>query len=80
MTLPEDVRKWSHYPIVMPLTAEGNGPASEEKGEVRKITWEVWSQDLSESHGPFEFLPDAINEAMRLSHLTMCKSLKEQSK
>ena len=49
--LPHDVRKWSHYPIVVPLTAEGNGPASEENGEVRKIVWEVWSQDLTDRKG-----------------------------
>jgi len=75
MLLPMDVRKWSHYPIVMPLNADGEGPASEATGEVRKITWEVWSQDLTETHGPFDNLPDAINEAMRLSHLTACSKL-----
>jgi len=67
MSLPLDVRQWPYYPITMPITADGRGPASVEKGEARALTWEVWSQDLSQTFGPFEYLPDAINEAMRLS-------------
>jgi hypothetical protein len=67
MGLPDDVRLWAYYPIIMPLDADGRGPASESSGEVRKIVWEVWSQDLTETYGPFDCLPDAINEAIRLT-------------
>lgn len=57
--------RW-YYVIVMPLTDEGYGPASEELGEVRKITWEIWTQDLS-SVGSFDYLADAIDECERLN-------------
>lgn len=68
---------WPYYPIVMPLDSDGNGPASEDAGEVRKITWEVWSQCLTKTHGPFDNLPDAINVAMRLSDLAERKKHRE---
>jgi hypothetical protein len=66
MLISNDVRQWAYYPIIMPLTSEGNGPASVENGEVRELSWEVWSRDLSESFGPFDNLCDAINESIRL--------------
>lgn len=63
-----DVRKWFHYPIEMPLTADGQGPATIGK-DAAKMTYEVWDQH-TDSHGSFEILPDAINEAMRLNATT----------
>ena len=60
-----DVRKWFHYPIEMPLTADGQGPATV-GNDAASISYEVWDQALS-THGSFENLPDAINEAMRLN-------------
>lgn len=59
-----DVRTWFHYPIVMPLK-DGSGPASD--AECDTITWEVWDKLLN-THGSFDNLPDAINEAMRLNN------------
>lgn len=58
--------RWFYYPIVMPLSADGNGPASVEKGEARKLTWEVWDQEFT-THGSFEILSDAIDKAMELN-------------
>src|SRR5690606_7792178 len=50
----------------MPLDADGNGPASFEEGEVRKLVFEVWDQDFH-SHGTFDNLPEAIAYANRLN-------------
>ena len=60
---PFDVQTWPYYPIEMPLK-EGQGPAT--YAECDQITYEVWDH-FCNSHGSFEYLPDAINEAMRLS-------------
>ena len=60
-----DCRKWFHYPIEMPVTAEGQGPATVGVDAV-EITYEVWDE-LLRSHASFDNLPDAINEAMRLN-------------
>lgn len=66
MAVPENVRERMYYPIVMPLDADGNGPASEESGEIRKLTWEVWDQ-YCDTFGSFTCLADAIQEAERLN-------------
>ena len=60
-----DVRTWFHYPIEMPLTAGGQGPATV-GNDAASISYEVWDQALS-THGSFDNLPDAINEAMRMN-------------
>lgn len=64
--IPENVRERFWYVIVMPLNDNGHGPASEELGEVRKLTWEVWNQVL-ESDSSWEFLPDAIQRCEELN-------------
>jgi hypothetical protein len=58
---PHDVRTWPYYPILMPLE-DGQGPASD--AECDKITWEVWDR-FCNSVGTFDYLPDAINDAMK---------------
>lgn len=63
ITVPENVRRWPFYPIEMPVTADGQGPATV-GADAAKITYEVWDR-LYNSHGSFDNLPDAINEAMR---------------
>jgi len=60
-----DVRQWYHYPIEMPLSADGQGPATIGV-DARRITYEVWDA-LLHTHASFDNLPDAINEAMRLN-------------
>lgn len=60
---PVDVRTWPYYTIIMPLK-QGQGPASDE--ECDEITWEVWDH-FCNSHSSHDNLPDAINEAMRLT-------------
>ena len=60
---PTNVRTWPYYPITMPLK-QGQGPASDE--ECDEITWEVWDH-FCNSHSSHDNLPDAINEAMRLT-------------
>jgi hypothetical protein len=62
----DDVRKWRHYPIMMPRAPSGHGPASIE--DATSITFEVWDQELH-THASFDNLPDAINEAIRLNSL-----------
>jgi hypothetical protein len=64
----EDVRKWLYYPIIMPITADGKGPATVGADAV-EIVFEVWDQ-LYNTHASFDNLPDAINEAMRLNNQT----------
>lgn len=59
-----NVRTWPYFPIVMPLREDGTGPASYQ--ECHRITWEVWDNYCG-SHGVFDYLPDAINEAIRLT-------------
>lgn len=61
----EDVRTWFHYPIMMPITADGKGPATVSV-DATEIVFEVWDQ-LYNTHASFDNLPDAINEAMRLN-------------
>lgn len=63
--LDPDMRKWFYYPIVMPINKEGHGPASEESGDIWKIKWEVWDQETI-THGSYDYLFEAVNEAMRL--------------
>jgi hypothetical protein len=60
---PLNVRTWPYYPITLPLL-QGEGPVSEQ--DCDEITYEVWDQ-LCNSHGSYEYLPDAINEALRLT-------------
>ena len=64
-----DVRQWFYYPIMMPLTADGEGPATIGL-DAKTITFEVWDQLLT-AHASFDNLPDAINEAMRLNGYRM---------
>lgn len=60
-----DVRQWYYYPIEMPVTSNGDGPATVGI-DAEKITYEVWDVLLN-THASFDNLPDAINEAMRLN-------------
>ena len=60
-----DVRKWFYYPIEMPVTEDGKGPATVGE-DAAHIYYEVWDVLLN-THATFGNLPDAINEAMRLN-------------
>ena len=71
--LPDDVRKWWYFPIIVPLDEDGYGP-EEDFTKVDKITFEVWDQNC-ESHGSFSVLPLAINKAMELNKRN-CKKYK----
>ena len=61
------VRQWFHYPIEMPVTKDGHGPATVGV-DADRIEYEVWDVLLN-SHASFDNLPDAINEVMRLNAL-----------
>lgn len=63
-----------YFPVPMPLDADGKGPASFEKGEVRKLVFEVWDQDFR-THGTFDSLLEAIAHANRLNAPTTCTKL-----
>ena len=60
-----DVRNWYHYPIIMPLNKEGEGPATVGV-DAHSVVFEVWD-GLHDTHGTFEYLEDAINKAMALN-------------
>ena len=58
------LRMWQYYPIEMPVTKEGLGPATVGVDAV-SIEYEVWrATDLS-SIGSYKNLPDAITGALR---------------
>lgn len=61
VNVQNDARHWDFYPIVMPLTKDGNGPAS--AGEIDRLTWEVWDRYL-QPHASYDNLPDAINDCL----------------
>ena len=63
----QDIHQWWHYPIEMPLTNDGNGPATVGV-DAAKITYEVWDREMV-SHGSFEHLSEAVNESMRLNSI-----------
>jgi hypothetical protein len=60
---PLNVRTWPFCAIIMPLK-EGNGPATD--SECDEITFEVWDY-FCNSYGSYKCLPDAINQAMKLT-------------
>jgi hypothetical protein len=59
-----DCRKWRFYPVEMPLTPDGQGPAIPGRDLIGSLTYEVWDRELT-SWATFDNLPDAINYAMR---------------
>lgn len=62
--LEKPSREKFYYPIVMPVDADGQGPADIK--DAAKLTWEVWDQELTR-HGSFDFLADAIDLANELN-------------
>jgi hypothetical protein len=64
--LSRNCRDWFYFPIEMPVTNAGWGPATVGL-DADKITYCVWDKLFNE-HGSFDNLYDAINEAMRLNH------------
>ena len=78
MCASSNVREWFHYPIEIPLTTEGNGPAKVGVDAVQ-ISYEVWDRLLN-THATFDNLPDAINEAMRLNstRAELCDPLQDE--
>jgi hypothetical protein len=60
----EDVSTWYYYPILMPVDAEGRGPADYK--DTVDMTYEVWDT-LFVSYGNFESLTEAISEAIYLN-------------
>ena len=67
--VPSDIRRAFYYPIEMPVTADDHGPATVGVDAV-KITYEVWDRLLN-SHGSYDNLPDAINQAIALNSRAM---------
>jgi len=65
VAMATNCRLWRYYPIEMPVTYEGNGPATVGIDAV-KMSYEVWDWLLN-THASFDNLPDAINEAMHLN-------------
>jgi hypothetical protein len=61
------LKQWRHYPIDMPLTAEGMGPATI-GFDAASVIYEVWDENCT-SYGAFPQLRQAIELAMRLNSL-----------
>jgi hypothetical protein len=59
-----DARTWFYYPIQMPLDKEGRGPAF--PPDIETIEYQVWDRYL-DCHGTHKYLPDAINQAVKLN-------------
>lgn len=66
---PLDSRRWFYFVVPMPLTKSGFGPA-EIGRDADLIRYEVWDQ-FCNSYGQYEYIPDAVNEAIKLN-LTKC--------
>lgn len=67
ISVDPNVRNWYYFPIEMPVDKDGCGPATLGVDAVR-VTYEVWNA-LYETVARFDYLPDAINEAMRLNEI-----------
>lgn len=55
-------QKRMFHVVMMPLDADGCGPASVADGEAREITWEVWDQNCT-SYGTYRTLVGAVLRA-----------------
>lgn len=75
VNVQNDVRRWDFYPIVMPLTKDGNGPAS--VGEIDRLTWEVWDR-CHQSHASYDNLSDAINDCMSRNALAAATKAEQE--
>ncbi len=64
ISVPKSMRDWYFFPIEMPVTALGHGPATVGDDAV-KVTYEVWDRVLN-THGSHDFLVDAIDQALAL--------------
>ena len=62
--LPNDVRKWPYYPIIIPLNEYGEGPV--DIREAVKVSWEVWNR-VCTNYGTYEYQGDAISKAIELT-------------
>ena len=62
---PLNCRSWPFFVIEMPLTKDGDGPATVGE-DADKITYEVWDH-LCNTYSSHVYLPSAINEALRLT-------------
>lgn len=57
-------RRWQYYPIEMPLTKDGQGPATLGDDAV-SVSYEVWEAGTLRAVSSHECLPDAIEAALR---------------
>ena len=57
-------REWSYYPIEMPVSSDGNGPATVGV-DATSITYEVWEAATLKAISSHEKLPDAVAAALR---------------
>lgn len=64
MTISMNSLDWFYYPMILPVTEDGDGPAII-GDDAAKLVYEVWDQELT-SHGSFDTLYQAINKAMEL--------------
>lgn len=57
-------RAWTHYPIEMPITVDGLGPATIGK-DAHCMTYEVWEANTLRGISSHDKLPDAIEDWLR---------------
>lgn len=57
-------RRWAAYPIIMPITKDGRGPATIGE-DADSVLFEVWDATTLSAISSHEHLPDAIEAALR---------------
>jgi hypothetical protein len=72
---PMNIRTWPFYVIEIPLNIEGQGPATVGFDAV-DMTYEVWDH-FCNSYGSHPYLPDAINQALKLTKELLADEPKE---
>lgn len=66
ITLDRGCRNRWYFVITMPIGVKsGHGPVDSTRRRA-KLTWEVWNQ-VCETFGSFDYLPDAIDHAEKLN-------------
>lgn len=71
----KSVQQWYYYPVPMPIDEEGNGPCYYR--DMYKMMYEVWDR-LHNTYGSFEYLPDAIDLAIKLNKEYWEKNIKSE--
>lgn len=64
--VPSNSRLWAYYPIMIPYTRNGHGPATIGV-DAATVQWEVWEADTHRCVGVHDYLSSALNQAIALT-------------